>query len=115
MDINNDGLPYNQLREYYSKNFSLGYLNTDINNKFALISLICYITYSMKMKKPDVTTYQVIMKLSEGLGLPESFIKGLAVICEDFLYGCKDFPMFGLKQSEIVSTIKGILKNYIPF
>ena len=47
--------------------------------------------------------------------LPEDFIKGLAIVCEDFSYQCQDFPVFGLKGNEIVKEIKNILSTYLPF
>lgn len=112
-DINSSP-PYDELRRLYSKLFSLGYLNTDINTKFALISLINYVTYQMRQKNPDVTHYKVIKKII-GEELPEDFIKGLAVICEDFSYGCTTFPLFGLKPKEIINTIRDILHKYLPF
>lgn len=105
---------YDELRNFYADNFSLGNLATDIKNKFALISLICYIVHNMKAKKPDVSYYQVIYKIDPQL--PEEFIKALAIICEDFSYGCTNFPTFELKSNkEIISTIKDILSTYLPF
>ena len=44
-------LSYKQLNQLYNKYFSLGYLNTDINAKLALISLIGYIVKELKKKK----------------------------------------------------------------
>ena len=124
--------PYNEMRRMYSKLFSLGYLNTDINTKFALISLICYVTYKAKMKKSDVTHYQILMNnafvinddicyrsqdayITKDKPLPEDYIKGLAVVCEDFSYGCTTFPTFNIKPSEIVKTIQDILSKSLPF
>jgi hypothetical protein len=107
------GMSYDELKKIYIENFSLGYLNTDINNKFALISLICYITMKAKMKKPDVTTYQIIMKIYNDL--PEDFIKALAIICDDFSYGCTEFPTFGIQPKDMIDTIKNLLKSYLPF
>ena len=48
-------------------------------------------------------------------GLPQEFIDGLSVVCEDFAYGCKTFPTFGIEDKKIVSTIKNILEKYVPF
>lgn len=105
---------YNDLKEIYNKYFSLGYLNTDINSKFALISLVGYLVFRLKQKKPDVTPYQVIKKII-GEDLPEDFIKGISVVIEDFSYMCREFPTFGIEPKEIPSTIKKILMSYIPF
>ena len=61
-------MKYDELRQFYKDNFSLGFINTkgrsNIESRFILISLICYVTYKTKLKKPDTTHYQIIMKLS---------------------------------------------------
>lgn len=106
--------PYADMQEIYSRYFSLGHLNTDINTKFALISLVCYLTSKLKEKKPDVTHYQIIRKII-GEGVPEDFIKGLAVICSDFAYGCTQFPTFGIEDKKIPDKIKEILLSWTPF
>lgn len=105
---------YSELETIYKKYFSLGYMNTDINTRFALVSLICYITKRLKSKHPDVTYYQVIYKLAENY-IPEDNIKGLAILCEDFAYGCTEFPTFGIEDKKIPSKIKEILSNWLPF
>ena len=51
---------FNDLKQLYYDKFSIGYLNTDISNKFALISLIDYLTYRAKQKSPDVSYYKII-------------------------------------------------------
>ena len=48
--------------------------------------------------------------------LPEKFIKGLAIMCEDFMYGCTEFPTFGIKTpAEMATQIGKILHEYLPF
>lgn len=106
--------PYEEMQKMYYDNFSLGHLNTDINSKFALISLICYLTKKLKEKKPDVTYYQVVYKLANGL-IPDDNIKGLAVVCSDFAYGCSEFPTFGIEDKNIPIKVKEILSNWVPF
>lgn len=115
-----DDVPFAELRTYYSTHFGLGYINgnserSSIETKFILISLICFITKHAKEKNPDITYYRVIYKLCENLGIPDSFIKALAIICEDFAYGCTEFPTFGLKGNDIVKETKNILNTYMPF
>lgn len=107
-------MTYKEMRDIYARNFSLGNLNTDINTKFALISLVGYIVYKLKQKKPDVTAYQVLQKIV-GINFSESFIKGLAVVIEDFSYGCKEFPTFDIEEKKMPAKIKEILDNYFPF
>ena len=106
---------YRQLETIYNNYFSLGKIAGNINEKFALISLIGYIVYNMKKKKPDVTYYQVVFKLSEGLGLSDVEIKSLAIMVEDFSYECTEFPTFGLKPKEMTEKIREILSKKMPF
>ena len=42
------GITYKELEQIYSRYFSLGYINVDINTKFALISLICWVYFHLK-------------------------------------------------------------------
>lgn len=109
-----DSTSFKELRRCYNEYFSLGYLDVDINTRFALISLICYVTTKLKEKNPDVTYYQVVYKLGNGL-VEDDFIKGLSIICEDFAYGCKEFPTFGIEPKKIPDKIKEILHNRLPF
>lgn len=111
---------FHELQRFYNENFSLGYINSGhnrsaIEERMILISLICYVTYKSKLKNPDTTHYQIIMKLSDKLGLPDNFIKGLAIICEDFSYQCTEFPVFGLKGQDILKEIRSILSGFLPF
>lgn len=114
-------MTFNELKRFYSENFSIGYLNSSSNtrspfeNRIVLISLICYVTYKTKLKNPDTTHYQILMKLSDKLGLPDDFIKGLSIVCEDFSYQCSEFPIFGLKGQDIIKEVRAILSTYLPF
>ncbi len=113
---------FNELKRFYAEHYSLGYLNLPAANghssferKLILISLINYITYKTKLKNPDTTHYNVILKLSQHLALPDEFLKGLAIVCEDFGYNETEFPTFGLKGQDIVKEVVEILKSYLPF
>lgn len=114
-------MTFKELERFYTDNYSIGYLNASpstrspFENRLVLISLICHVTYKTKLKNPDVTHYQVIMKLSDKLGLPDKFIQALSIICKDFSYQCTEFPTFGLKGQDIVKEIRGIFKTYLPF
>ena len=57
-------LTYSDLQQIYNQHFSLGFLGNDINNKFALISLICYLTSKIQTKIPDYTNYKTLVKLN---------------------------------------------------
>lgn len=108
-------MSYKELRDIYSEHFSLGYINDSIETKFALISLICYVTQQARKKNRSVTYYQVIKAITKDISFPDSFIVGLSIICEEFGYGCNKFPLFGLKGKQIISQIKEILEHYVPF
>lgn len=107
-------LTYQELRKFYVENFSLGNLNGSIQEKFVLISLVCRLKFLLSKKKPDVTHYQIIKKII-GEQLPEKWIKGFAIVCEDFSYNCKDFPNFGFEDKEMPKEIHKILMTYLPF
>lgn len=116
-------MSFEELRKFYSEHYSLGYLNLSEENghssferKLILISLICYLVDKNKAKNPDLTYYSLIYKLSKNLGLPDEFIKGLAIVCEDFAYGNQgNFPTFGLEGKKILEEIISVLKTYTPF
>ena len=109
---------YQDLENYYKEYFSLGNLNCDIGSKFALISLICFLTKQARIKNPDATCYLVIMKIIDGeeSQYDMKFIRGLSVVCTDMMKHCNEFLTFDLKSSKaMVSKIKEILKTWLPF
>jgi len=114
---------FDELRRFYSEHYSLGYLNIPEENghssferKLILISLICYLYNKNKAKNPDLTYYSLLYKINSKVNLPDNFIKGLAIVCEDFGYGRnKDFPTFGLEGKKILEEIISILQTYLPF
>ena len=108
-------MDFKSLQSIYTEYFSLGKIASDINTKFALISLICFVTTTMKKKKPDVTYYRVVSKLCEGTGWTDNEVKGLAIVCESFGYECTEFPTFNIKPSDMTKTIKEILNKRLPF
>lgn len=106
--------PYEELQDIYSKYFSLGFLGSDVNKKFALISLVCYITEKIKKQKPDWTHWKTLYEINKGT-VPEDLLKGLAVICSDFAYGCTSFPTFGISNKDIPNKIRELLGEHLPF
>ena len=109
-------MEYSEKKDVYSKNFSLGYLNTNFSDKIGLISLICYITYTKKQKEPGIDCYKVIRAITKDVSLPDDFIETLSIICEDYMYGTKEFPTFGCKTGdEIIKKIKSTLETWVPF
>lgn len=114
MNITNHTQPIESLRETYNAYFSLGHLNTDINTKFALISLINYLTQIVKKKNPFMTQYEVLKQIIKN-EVPDAFCRSLAVVCEDFAYGCTQFPTFGIENKQIPAKVKEILLSWNPF
>lgn len=109
-------MTYEDLKQLYNENFSLGYLNIDVGNKLALIALTCHLTKKAQAQKPDITPYKILMQITAKDPLPEKFIKGLAVMCEDFMYGCTEFPTFGVATpGEMAKYIAKNLHEYLPF
>lgn len=107
---------YDELKGIYSKYFSLGKIEGDINNKFGLISLIGFLTHQARKKNPDASCYQVIMKVTEGRYFPAEYVRGLAIVCEDFMYGVTEFNTCGCKSAkEMVTQINNILDKWLPF
>ena len=110
-------LPFKEQRDLYHDNFSLHFLGNDINNKFALISLVAYLVYKLRPKNPDVTEWSVLCKIN-GAGptsIPDDILKRRAIICEDFGDGCTSFPTFGIAEKDIPAKIKELLEKYVPF
>lgn len=111
-------LSYEDRKTIYSNYFSLGNLNTDIGSKFALISLICYLTHKLRMKKPEVNCYKVIMKIIEKNAHTYNmeFIENLSIICDDFMQNTSEFLTFDIKSTkEMAKKVKEILDTWIPF
>ena len=60
-------MTFEELKDIYSKYFTLGYVNasnnrSNIENRFVLISLIDYVYSKNKPKNPDMTYYSLIYK-----------------------------------------------------
>lgn len=109
--------PYEELQKVFKKHFALPVLGQDCSEKLALISLTCHLTHLFKEKKPDVTHWSVLYKLNENgkCGVPDDWLKGLAVVCSEFAHGCTTFPTFGLDNKEIPKKIVELLGKWLPF
>ena len=112
---------YDELKVEYRAHFTLSNLNTSVENRLALVGLICYLTSKIRLKKPDTTPYMVIMKIMEKENIVNdehymSFIRGLAVMCEDMMLGTTEHTNFGLTSAkEISAKVKEILMSWLPF
>ncbi len=101
----------------YQKFFSLKFLNSNLGDKLAVIALTCYLTNKLKEKNRDITCYDVLLKIGKDFGEVEknTFLKSLGAICQDFMYGVKDFPDFGVEPKKMPLQLKKLLDSYVPF
>lgn len=110
---------YQSKKEIYKNTFTFGYIDADLNTKFALISLVALTSYKLRDKNPSLTTLDILLKITgqtKDYSAFYHFLESLAIIVEDFSYGCTKFESFGLKtSSEIINKIKEILNKWHPF
>ena len=112
-----ENISFEKLSKIYSKYFTLGYLNINLSDKLACIALTCYITNEVRKKNKKLTCYDVLLKVANDAGEVEknTFLKSLAAICEDYMYGCEVFPDFGVPVKEMPKQLKILLDKYCPF
>ena len=121
LDLEFKDLSYEEKSWIYTKNFSTGAFSSGkLHNKLALISLICLLTKKLREKDGNLTVKVVIEKLLQKPLNPidsfDSFLIGLAVICEDFLYGVTEIDNFGFTDSkQLINKIKELLNEWFPF
>lgn len=110
---------FEERKKVYDENFGVSKLNAPIEERLAVIGLICNVTHSLQMKKPDVNCYRVIMKIMENYPMTDSvrpFFEGLAIMCEDAMRYATEFPDFGVKNGkDKISKIREILDKFLPF
>ena len=101
----------------YKKFFSVYYLNSNLGDKLAVIALTCSITNELRKKNKDITCYDVLLKIGKDFGKEdkETFLKSLGVICEDFMYGVKEFPDYGVPLKDMPKQLQKLLDSYVPF
>lgn len=117
-----------QYKDYVDKfNYKIGeFLPIPMIDKFGLISLLGFISFSVKSKNPTLTTYDILLKIMNPLLTNYMsnkhfihFLYNVCTITDDFTIhakGPKDFELFGLKtQKEIIDQINNILEKWCPF
>ena len=112
-----ESISFDKLSQIYTKYFTLGYLNSNLSDKMACIALTCYLTNELNKKGKNITCYDVLLKVGKDFGDLEknTFLKSLAAICKDYMYGCKEFPDFGIPVKEMPKQLKNLLDKYCPF
>lgn len=117
-----DALPYKSKVNIYTRYFSSGnMISGKLEPKLELIKLICFVTFKLRQTNKELTVKEVLEKITgknldnvrEGI---ESYLLGLSIVCEDFLYEVKDIQVSGFNSSqEIIAKIKTILGEWFPF
>ena len=115
--MNLEDIDFKKANAIYQKLFSLHYLNCDLGDKLGVIALTCRITHALQEKGKKVTCYDVLLKIGKNFREVEknTFLKSLACICDDFMYGVNNYPDFGIKLSEAPKQLEKLLENYVPF
>ena len=110
-------IDYKKTKAIYQKLFPLHYLNCNLGDKLGVIALTCRITNALKQKNPNINCYDVLLKIGKNFGELEknTFLKSLACVCDDMMYGVKDYPDFGVKLSDAPKQLQKLLSNYVPF
>lgn len=111
-------LSYEDKASVYSSCFGFGTLASQtLNDKLILISLIALTADKLKAKDPELRTIDILKKIAgtEGKHFQE-FLESLAIKVDDLSFNVKVFDPCGLKSSsEIISKIKELLNEWLPF
>lgn len=120
---------YQELKEQFSKDFSLGYINKDsYKAKRELEHLICYLT-SVLIHKDPIKYGSVDKVLAAILNKPElnmedhydRFLAALAIRCDDLLFGMLtpqdqiEKPEGYTNSKDIIKRIRELLETWTPF
>lgn len=114
-------LTYEEKKYIFRELCDLGSMTSGkISSRFVLIALICLVTDNMKNKDSNISCLKVIQKIIGTDSTPSvhfnQYIECLALVCENFMYACKEFDTFGFKSSdEIVEKIRELLLEWCPF
>lgn len=115
-------LNFEQKQKLFTKFFTTGYQSDrKLDTKLELIKLICFVTSKMRQQDKAITPKIVIERITNkqldnpALGV-QTYLAGLAIACEDFLYEVDDIKVDGFKNSqEIIARIREILDGWFPF
>lgn len=110
-------ISFDKLLKLYDKYFSIHFMGSDLSDKLACISLVCYVTNELRKKGKDVDCYKVLLMIEKDLPeeLKNTLLKSLGVVCESLMYGNTIFPDFGIKPKDMPKQIRKLLDNYCPF
>ena len=114
-------LSYEDKVKYYSNYFTSGYiLSHKLDDKLMLINLVCLVTKKMREQSGELTVKNILEKIMQRPlfehNVEDAYLIGLAIVCEDMLYGVNEINPHNFKTSgEIVNEIKRIISQWSPF
>lgn len=112
---------YQELKQTYANYYGVCNFNGSFEDRITLIVSVCYITQKLREKNPDITCWEVLAKIAfkDGMYCDDyvAAIRGLAIMCEDFMQGAKgEVPKLDFKSNkEMIAEVKRILDTWIPF
>lgn len=112
---------YQELKDTYNKYYGVCNFNGPFEDRITLIMSVCYITQKLREKNPDITCWEVLAKIifKDGSYCDDfvAAIRGLAIMCEDFMQGITGkIPKLDFKSNkEMIAEVKRILDTWIPF
>ena len=112
---------YQELKDTYTSYYSVSNFNCSFEDRLTLIAIVCYITQKLREKNPDITCWEVLAKIvfKEGSYCDDfiAAIRGLAIMCEDFMQGTTgEIHKLDFKSNkEMIAEVKRILDTWIPF
>lgn len=113
-------LSFEEKSRLYTISFGFGSISSvEMNDKLILLSLIALTSSKLKEKNEEMTTLDLLIKLTKVSKEDEhfySFIENLAILVDDLSYHTKVFDTCGMKNSnEILNKIKETLETWLPF
>lgn len=113
-------MTFEEARKLHLTTFSLDYLQCSPAEKLGLIAMVCYVTNELNKKRSNydkLTCYDVLKLIDKDASkhFRENFLKGLGVVCQDFMTSDTGYPDFGMPAKEMPKKIKQILDTFLPF
>ena len=87
----------------------------DLGEKIGLITMICYVTHSLRKKKPSITHLDVLKTIFKDTLVDENTLIALDLICEWWSWGCLTIPNLGVKPADMPNLIKKGVLDLCPF
>lgn len=112
---------YNEKKEFYTKNFSIGNFTSaeGLSERLILISLITLVYLKTKEKDDEITVLKILMQITGQKADNSGFyqvLENLSILIEDLSYDVRTADACGLTTSkDIIKKIKEILNSWIPF